>query len=296
MGSVTQFRTTDETLQGKAGMGGGSKSREPARARQQPGQRSSRPRLRELLVIEPNAERSASLIESLRRCGFRPSAAQGLLHALTILEWQRPDLILLCSGDDDMSPREFCHTVKSDPLFNKVPIAWITDQPAGHGSEEPFDIVLDYGDQEGLTKQVCTLLWRGLDSPRVGAETTSEAAAASASGLDRLLKALAELERAVRTGRLLIEPERGDDSAFLLLDNGQVVHAVCDRLLGPAALDRILADVGRAPELKCRFAEVSRWQMTAYPRSIRRAERQKSIRSAIDASSDSRRTGTSDAP
>lgn len=244
--------------------------------------RRPRTRLKKILVVDPSSERTPTLLASLEHSDFETTAAEGCLHALTMLEWQRPDLILVHSEVKDMSPADFCRTVRQDPLFNKVPAALI----GSADGQDAFDLVLEAGDADRVTTQVCELLWRGLEVASTKPPATDED-----TTLDQdLRRKIASLEQATSTGLLHVESAGHLDPHFLLFDHGQLVHAELGRLHGPMALDRILIDADRATSMKYRFEELPRWKITAYPRSIRRAESRKSLNACLDPAFDTRAT------
>ena len=246
-----------------------------------------RSRLKKILVIDRDGERAARLADCLGRSGFEVSTAEGCLHALTMLEWHRPDLIAVHPEADDMPPEEFCHTVRQDPLFNRVPTALIAPSDQ-HEAARNFDLVLEGDSEDMVATRVRELLWRGFGKP--SAEKRQAAGRDRGQPRSLLLTKISRLEKEVRTGLLHMERQRQPEPCFLLFDNGQVVHAEIGRTHGPMALERILVEAERPLPTRYRFEEMERWKITAYPRSIRREERQRAIRTVHEEDSDPRAT------
>ena len=80
----------------------------------------------EILIVDDNPENLRVLSQVLKRAGYDIRTATNGSQALTAIEADEPDLVLLDVHIADMSGFEVCRRVKNDPRFDKLPILFLS--------------------------------------------------------------------------------------------------------------------------------------------------------------------------
>jgi CheY-like chemotaxis protein len=98
------------------------------------------------LVVDPDSARATGVAEALTGSGATVTVAPTASFALTMLEWNRQDVIISRAQVGDMDGLEFCALVRSDPSTAGVRFVLITSdvspsQTAQHG----LDLVIPDG-------------------------------------------------------------------------------------------------------------------------------------------------------
>jgi len=198
-----------------------------------------------VLLIEPNEVALVGLQRALGQAGFgdvvgAPSGS----FAVTMLERDRPDLIVTRASLPDIDGYELCSIVRRDPSMAGVLLLVL----AGPGDRQPaagmpggVDRVL-VGDLAPTTiaSEVASLL-RDRDAAAVANRPAEEAAGRKAPDLLHGLLGIADLpdvaeaiRLAGRTGHLRVELPYGHGA--IVFESGQVVHAAFADLAGEAAI------------------------------------------------------------
>ena len=232
-----------------------------------------------LLLIDIDPERADRLSKRLHLRGFDAQVADSYLYALTMLEWQRPAAILVRSEPiDGMTPAQFCATVKQDDALREIVLA----RAASTGARQTaaisrFDLELEDADPDTLSAALATAIRS--HQPATANETTDgpnlDLGRNAENPHDGFLTMLRLLSMGLSSGRISMNGDRRLEPISVILDHGQVVHAVFGGLEGAPAFRRLLDALARGEEISYRFELVPRWKLSTFPRSIRLADRQR---------------------
>jgi CheY-like chemotaxis protein len=203
-----------------------------------------------VLLIDPDRTALAAMQAALTHGGFNDVlAVTSGSFALTMLERNRPDLIVSRVGVPDIDGYELCSIVRKDPLMTGVLFLLLAspgDEPAATMLEDKPDQTLA-GDLPltAIVSEVANLL-KGGARPRVAA-SAPPAPAAQPDGAHGLRGSLTVMElpditQAIalgnKTGKLVVTVPSGRGAVFF--DRGKVVHAEFFGLIGETAFAALL--------------------------------------------------------
>ena len=203
-----------------------------------------------VILIDPDRTALAALQAALGQAGFSDVlAVTSGSFALTMLERNRPDLIVSRVGVPDIDGYELCSIVRKDPLMTGVLFLLL----ASPGDEAAATMLEDKPDQTlagdlpltAIVSEVGTLLGRG----KAALVPTQEpiAPAAQPDGAHGLRGSLTVMElpditQAIalggKTGQLVVTLSAGRGSVFF--DRGRVVHSEFFGLIGETAFQALL--------------------------------------------------------
>lgn len=83
-----------------------------------------------VLLIDADWENLVALQKALATAGYEVAVALSGSFALTMLEWDRPDLIVSLAENQDMDAYELCSIIRADPATKDIPLLLLTG-PAG---------------------------------------------------------------------------------------------------------------------------------------------------------------------
>lgn len=200
-----------------------------------------------VLLIDPDREGVEALQKALGDVGLTNVAAvPSGSFALTMLERDRPDLIVSRAGVPDIDGYELCSIVRTDPSMAGVLFLLLAgpsdDVPPGAFDGEADRTLVGEFTVETIVGEVMSLLGYGQESPVPGAEVPD--AAEPAPGLHGSLGVmdLPDLTQAIalgnRTGILALVLESGE--GVVVFDHGRVVHAEFGRLAGEPAFAALI--------------------------------------------------------
>ena len=208
-----------------------------------------------LLLIDPDRGTVAALQKALAVAGLTDvSAVVSGSFALTMLERDRPDLIVSRARIHDIDGYELCGIVRSDPEFTGILFVVLADAedevPAGAFDEGGADrILVGAFSPETIVTEVRSLL-----AARTIPESESEpvpVAVAAPEGLRGSLDVmdLAEVAQAIalggKTGHLVLALASGEGT--VVFDRGRIVHAEFGHLVGEPAFTALVVTSHRAP-------------------------------------------------
>jgi CheY-like chemotaxis protein len=203
-----------------------------------------------VMLIDPDRTALATLQEALARDGVTDVlAVTSGSFALTMLERNRPDLIVSRVGVPDIDGYELCSIVRKDPLMTGVLFLLLAspgDEAAATMPEDKPDQTLA-GDLPltAIVSEVATLLRRAAQPAVANAEPA--APGAQPDGAHGLRGSLAVMElpditQAIalgnKTGQLVVTLSAGRGTMFF--DHGRVVHAEFFGLIGETAFATLL--------------------------------------------------------
>ena len=207
-----------------------------------------------LLLIDPDRGTVAALQQALAVAGLTDvSAVISGSFALTMLERDRPDLIVSRARIHDIDGYELCGIVRSDPEFTGILFVVLADAedevPAGAFEEGGADrILVGAFSPETIVTEVRSLL-----AARTIPESEPEPVpvAAAPEGLRGSLDVmdLAEVAQAIalggKTGHLVLALAAGEGT--VVFDRGRIVHAEFGQLVGEPAFTALVVTSHRAP-------------------------------------------------
>ena len=213
-----------------------------------------------LLLIDPDRGTVAALQKALAVAGLTDvSAVISSSFALTMLERDRPDLIVSRARIHDIDGYELCGIVRSDPEFTGILFVVLADAedevPAGAFDEGGADrILVGAFSPETIVTEVRSLL-AARTIPESESESAAEpvpvAVAAAPEGLRGSLDVmdLAEVAQAIalggKTGHLVLALAAGEGT--VVFDRGRIVHAEFGQLVGEPAFTALVVTSHRAP-------------------------------------------------
>jgi len=206
-----------------------------------------------VILIDPDRTALAAMQTALGETGINDVlAVTSGSFALTMLERNRPDLIVSRVGVPDIDGYELCSIVRKDPLMTGVLFLLL----ASPGDEAAESMLEDKPDQTlagdlpltAIVSEVATLLARGKAAPVEAVEAVEPVAPGSpAEGGHGLRGSLAVMELpditqaialGAKTGQLVVTLSSGRGSVFF--DRGRVVHAEFFGLIGETAFAALL--------------------------------------------------------
>ena len=221
-----------------------------------------------LHLIDADAARAHGLIRRLEASCWRVQWTRSALAALSAMEWERPNLVVVHADIDDVSATELTNVIRADDALCHARVACYGAGPLldGLGSSEEttsFDMII-HGEQPAQIADV--IGWpdtAALYADEVDAEAATlemdalpprePPAVANSLRLDEVLEALVE---ATVTGRLTINVQGTEATHAVLLDGGQIVHAVCGRTEGVEVLRDLLTASQRGDALWYQFEKM----------------------------------------
>ncbi len=203
-----------------------------------------------VLLIDSDRTVLAAMQAALTQGGFNDVlAVTSGSFALTMLERNRPDLIVSRVGLPDIDGYELCSIVRKDPLMTGVLFLLL----ASPGDEVAATMLEDKPDQTlagdlpltAIVSEVAKLLKGGAQPPVAASEPPASAAAPDgANGLRGSLTVmeLPDITQAIalgnKTGQLVVTLPSGRGAVFF--DHGKAVHAEFFGLIGETAFAALL--------------------------------------------------------
>src|SRR5262249_61642339 len=81
-----------------------------------------------VLLIDADWENLVALQKALASAGYDVAVALSGSFALTMLEWDRPDIIVSLAENQDMDAYELCSIIRADPTTKDIPFLLLTGQ------------------------------------------------------------------------------------------------------------------------------------------------------------------------
>ncbi len=261
-----------------------------------------------VLVVDTNQDSRAALARALTEAGYEVAVATSGSFAVTMLEWERPDLIVSYAKVQDMDGYELFTMVRRDPTTKDTPFLLLAgrDRPIALAATEAGVDMTVTGDFTVATvvARVGDLLGHAagdeLARARAGAEAAGrEAAAAAGAGGGAKGSAeggratfqgslgvmdLTEVTQAIslggKTGRLILSLAAGEGS--IVFEAGRVVHAEFSGRTGEKAFAAMVSTSQREEEARFCFNRAERADLAAVPKTISRSVEQLLLSIAAD--------------
>jgi CheY-like chemotaxis protein len=195
-----------------------------------------------VLVIDPDRESLVELQRALADAGLTNVAAvPSGSFALTMIERDRPDLIVSRARVSDIDGFELCSIVRSDPALSGVLFLLLLagpeeDVPAGALGEGPDRVLVGEFTTGTIVSEVVSLL-----RPEVVVAAVPDAAQSLGGSLG--IMDLPDLTQAIalggKTGTLVLT--LGAGPGLIVFERGRIVHAEFEGLGGERAFTALVA-------------------------------------------------------
>lgn len=261
-----------------------------------------------VLVVDANQDSRAALAHALTEAGYEAAVATSGSFALTMLEWEQPDLIVSYAKVQDMDGYELFTMVRRDPATKDTPFLLLAgrDRPIALAATEAGVDMTVTGDFTLATvmSRIAELLGDAppaaparhaeppAASPAKGpvkmparapavppaappAKTAAEPARSSfqgSLGVMDLTELTQVISLGVKTGELLLSLSGGEGS--ILFEAGRVVHAEFSGRTGEPAFAALVVASQREGEARFCFNRAERDALAGRPRTISRSVEQ----------------------
>jgi CheY-like chemotaxis protein len=244
-----------------------------------------------ILLIDPDREHLAALQRGLAEAGYTTiGAVSSGSFALTMLERDRPDLIVCRARVPDIDGYELCSIVRSDPALKGVLFLLLADAgdavPGAAFQAGADRFLVGELDVPTVVDEVRALL------PREDALELVPAVPRAAHDLRGSLDVMdvADITQAIglggKTGHLILV--MGSRQGTVAFERGRVIHAEFGDLTGEEAFVALVAEAQRAGEGSFCFIPLDR-HAPGLPRTIERSVEQLLL--GVAAELDERRLG-----
>ena len=95
-----------------------------------------------ILLVDPDADRAAALGQALSAADARVTLAASGSFALTMLEWNRHDIIVSRAHVGDMQGRELCTILRDDPGMKELRFALVAEPDEVNADTAGIDMIL----------------------------------------------------------------------------------------------------------------------------------------------------------
>ncbi len=263
-----------------------------------------------VLVVDANQDTRAALAHALTGAGYEAAVATSGSFALTMLEWEQPDLIVSYAKVQDMDGYELFTMVRRDPATKDTPFLLLAgrDRPIALAATEAgvdmtitgdftLDIVMSrIKELLGDAPPAAPARPRPEPPPAAAAKgpakmpgrTPADPAAAPASaktgpepgrssfqgslGVMDLTELTQVVSLGVKTGELLLSLSGGE--GIIVFESGRVIHAEFSGRSGEPAFAAMVAASQREGEARFCFNRLEREALAGRPRTISRSVEQ----------------------
>jgi CheY-like chemotaxis protein len=255
-----------------------------------------------VLVVDANQDSRATLAHALTEAGYEAAVATSGSFALTMLEWEQPDLIVSYAKVQDMDGYELFTMVRRDPATKDTPFLLLAgrDRPIALAATEAGVDMTVTGDftlstvmqriRELLGDAPPTVVPASIPAKgpaKMPARTpAAPIPAASASrapepsrssfqgslGVMDLTELTQVISLGVKTGELQLSLSGGE--GFIVFESGRVIHAEFSGRSGEPAFAAMVAASQQEGEARFCFNRAEREALAGRPRTISRTVEQ----------------------
>ncbi len=244
--------------------------------------------MKRILLIGIQSPEVEHLAERLRTPDTQVLVAPGGLYALTMLERERPHLILTVAELGDMTGIELNAMVKKDFSVSGVQVVLLArslEEKLLAERQGDFDlIVLDDRPLEAVADRLQRLIRRGLISgssvPPDLAEGDGPREISGTLGEMSFAELTLALSQTAKTGRLHLEVE--EQHGLVLMLDGMIRHAVFRDAIGIPAFARLVYESERIPTMPFRFEPLTAHEVLRHPKSLEQTAPQLLLSAAVD--------------
>lgn len=202
-----------------------------------------------VLLIDSNVYFVKRMTDALVKEGFQVMHHPEATYAMTMIEWNPPDIILCATELREMGAFEIVSVLRGDPKTAKIPVLAI-----GSGADKgPLDAYRagcdDYIDRRRNPADIASHLLAFLHSSQHGFQPTELLGTDDTSfsgNLEHLdLPGIMQmLDQSRKTGALHINA--GETDGVLFYESGEILHAECGKLVGDSAVIQIVKNCQQA--------------------------------------------------
>lgn len=202
-----------------------------------------------LLLIDPDRRALVALQRALRDAGFTSvTAVPSGSFALTMVERERPDLIVSRARIPDIDGAELCAIIRSDPALNGVRLLLVAEDPSeisdGQARGQADRILVGETEPIRLVEAVQRLLTgappaEAPGAPSVGTAKAPARAFKGSLGVMDLTEVTQAIALGIKSGQLVLALAAGP--GVIVFDRGRVIDAQFGRLRGEAAFAALLS-------------------------------------------------------
>lgn len=250
-----------------------------------------------VLVVDANQDSRAALAHALTEAGYEAAVATSGSFALTMLEWEQPDLIVSYAKVQDMDGYELFTMVRRDPATKDTPFLLLAgrDRPIALAATEAGVDMTVTGDFTLATVMSRIKELLGDAPPAVPSRPRPEAPAAApvkgpakmparmgaeparssfqgSLGVMDLTELTQVISLGVKTGELLLSLSGGE--GIIVFESGRVIHAEFSGRTGEPAFAAMVAASQREGEARFCFNRAEREALAGRPRTISRSVEQ----------------------
>jgi len=206
---------------------------------------SDTPTAPRVLLIDSNVYFVKRITDALQKEGFQVFHHPVASYALTMIEWNPPDIILCATELREMGAFEIVPVLRSDPKTASIPLLALGSS-AEKGSLEAYRAGCeDYIDRRRNPADIASHVRAFLRSSRNGfqaSEMLSTEDTSLSGSLEHLdLPGIVQmLDQSRKTGALHINA--GENDAVIFFESGEIHHAECGTLVGEEAVIQIVKD------------------------------------------------------
>jgi DNA-binding response OmpR family regulator len=198
-----------------------------------------------VLLIDSNVYFVKRMTDALVKEGFQVFHHPEASYALTMIEWNPPDIILCATELREMGAFEIVPVLRSDPKTANTPLLALGNS-AEKGPLEAYRAGCDdYIDRRRNPADIASHIRAFLRSSAHGFKSTEMLSTSDASLSGSLahldLPGLIQLlDQSRKTGALHVNAGKVD--AVLFFESGEIHHAECGKLVGEEAVMQIVKD------------------------------------------------------
>jgi CheY-like chemotaxis protein len=231
-----------------------------------------------VLLIDSNVYFVKRMTDALLKEGFQVFHHPAASYALTMIEWNPPDIILCATELREMGAFEIVPVLRSDPKTAKIPLMALGNS-AEKGPLEAYRAGCDdYIDRRRNPADIASHVRAFLRSSHHGFQPTELLSAADASlsgSLEHLdLPGIVQmLDQTRKTGALHVNS--GETDGVLFFESGEIHHAECGKLTGEEAVFQIVKN--------CQQSGIGVYKLVAGATATHRTVHRRSMDLLLDA-------------
>jgi CheY-like chemotaxis protein len=198
-----------------------------------------------VLLIDSNVYFVKRVVEALEKEGFEVLHHPTAAYALTMIEWNPPNIILCATELREMGAFEIVPMIRNDPKTASIPLMAIGNSVEKGPLEAYRAGCDDYIDRRGNPSDIAAHIRSFLQSSQHGFQPTGMLSVDETSLSGNLahldLPGIVQmLEQSRQTGALHVNAREID--AVLFFENGEICHAECGTLIGEEAVMQVIQD------------------------------------------------------
>jgi len=198
-----------------------------------------------VLLIDSNVYFVKRITETLKKEGFEVLHHPVASYALTMIEWNPPDIILCATELREMGAFEIVPMLRNDPKTATIPLMALGNSVEKGPLEAYRAGCDDYIDRRRNPADIAAHIHAFLRSSRHGFQPTEMLSTADTSLSGNLAHLdlpgiIQMLDQSRQTGALHVNASEID--AVMFFQDGEIHHAECGKLIGEAAVIQIIKD------------------------------------------------------